>query len=60
TSGSASVGWGPFSISAHASSQSSHDTEKATFDGGTIRVPGMQIVAWISAITPKSAPLGPP
>ena len=56
TSGSASVGWGPFSVSGHYSHSDSKDMSKATFDGGSIRVPGMQIVAWISEITPISPP----
>ncbi|ELR64395.1 hypothetical protein C942_02575 [Photobacterium marinum] len=57
TSGSASVGWGPFRIGGSYSHSSSHDSFKSTFDGSTIKVPGMQIVAWVSEVTPMSAPL---
>lgn len=57
TSGSASVGWGPFSIGGSYSHSESHDTFASTFDSGTIKVPGMQIVAWVSEITPASAPI---
>ncbi len=55
-SGSASVGWGPFRISGHCSHSSSKDTFTSTFDGGTLKVPGMQIVAWVSEIVPASPP----
>jgi hypothetical protein len=57
TSGSTSVGWGPFSIGGSYSHSESHDTFASTFDGATIKVPGMQIVAWVSEITPASAPV---
>lgn len=57
TSGSTSVGWGPFSIGGSYSHSESHDSFTSTYDSGTIRVPGMQIVAWVSAITPASPPM---
>lgn len=57
TSGSTSVGWGPFSISGHYSHSESHDKFTSSYDAGTIRIPGMQVVAWVSAITPASAPM---
>jgi hypothetical protein len=57
TSGSASVGWGPFSIGGSYSHSESHDKFASTFDNGTISVPGMQIVAWVSEITPASPPI---
>jgi hypothetical protein len=56
TSGSASVGWGPFSVSGHYSHSTSSDTFNSTFSGGTLKIPGMQIIAWVSEIVPKSAP----
>ncbi|OEU72084.1 MAG: hypothetical protein BA869_04920 [Desulfuromonadales bacterium C00003107] len=59
-SGSASVGWGPFRISGHYSHSSSKDTFTSTFDGGTLKVPGMQIVAWVSEIVPASPPENAP
>lgn len=57
TSGSTSVGWGPFSIGGNYSHSESHDKFASTFDSGTIKVPGMQVVAWVSEITPASAPV---
>jgi hypothetical protein len=60
TSGSASVGWGPFSISGNYSHGESHDRFAATYDAGTIKVPGMQIVAWVNQITPASPPMNDP
>ena len=56
-SGSTRVGWGPFSIGGNYSHSSSHDTFKSTFDGGTLKVPGIQILAWVSEIVPASPPL---
>lgn len=50
----ASVGWGPFSVSGSFSHSSSSDYHKSTFDGGTLKIPGIQIIAWISEITPNS------
>lgn len=56
-SGSTRVGWGPFSVGGSYSHSESHDTFKSTFDGGTLKVPGMQILAWISEIVPASPPV---
>jgi hypothetical protein len=60
TSGSTSVGWGPFSIGGHYSHSESHDSFKSNLDSGTIKVPGMQVVAWVSEVTPASAPMTEP
>jgi hypothetical protein len=60
TSGSASVGWGPFSISGSYSHSESHDTFSSSFSGGQLNVPGIQVIAWVSEIVPMSAPLNPP
>lgn len=60
TSGSASVGWGPFSISGSYAHSESHDKLKATYDAGTLRIPGMQIVAWVNEITHASPPIAGP
>jgi hypothetical protein len=56
-SANAHVGWGPFSIGGSYSHSESHDTFKSTFDGGTLKVPGMQILAWVSEIVPASPPV---
>lgn len=55
----ASVGWGPFSVSGSYASGSSSDYHQSTFDGGTLRIPGVQVIAWVSEITPASPPLNP-
>ncbi|MFD2785888.1 hypothetical protein [Hymenobacter rubripertinctus] len=60
TSGSASVGWGPFSISASYSHSESHDRQTATYANGTITIPGMQIVAWVNEIMPASPSMTAP
>ncbi len=59
-SGSTSVGWGPFKLSGSYTHSSSKDTFHSTFDGSTIKVPGIQIIAFASEITPPSAPLSAP
>jgi hypothetical protein len=60
TSGSTSVGWGPFSVSGNYSHSTSSDTFNSTFNGGTLKIPGIQIIAWVSEIVPTSAPLNAP
>ena len=55
-SGSASVGWGPFRVSGNYSHSSSKDTFKSTFDGGTLQIPGIQVLGWVSEIVPASPP----
>ncbi|ASJ48827.1 hypothetical protein [Bacillus cereus] len=52
TSGSASVGWGPFRASGRYSSSSSEDTFKAKFEGGSLIIETPQIIGWISQIVP--------
>jgi hypothetical protein len=59
-SGSASVGWGPFRVSGNYAHSSSKDTFKSTFDGGTLRIPGIQVLGWVSEIVPASPPLNTP
>ncbi|MDR2001936.1 MAG: hypothetical protein LBQ74_02800 [Prevotella sp.] len=54
----ARVGWGPFAVSGSYSHGSSSDYFHATFDGGTLKIPGMQIIGWVNQIVPYSAPLG--
>lgn len=60
TSGSASVGWGPFQLSGSYASGSSSDSYQAKLDGGALVVPGIQVVAWINEVVPRSAPLAAP
>lgn len=60
TSVDASVGWGPFSLSGSYSNSSSTRRFNSQFDGTTITVPGIQIVAWVNAINPFCPPTGGP
>jgi hypothetical protein len=53
----ASVGWGPFSINGSYSHGSSSDYFNSTFNGGTLNIPGIQIIGWVNEIVPSSAPL---
>ena len=53
---SAKVGWGPFSVSGSYSHSSSKDTFNSTFDGGKLRLPGMQLLGWLNTITPACPP----
>ena len=52
----ASGGWGPFSVSGSYSHSSSSSSYQATFDGGTLELPGLQLIAWINTIIPVSPP----
>lgn len=52
----ASGGWGPFSISGGYAHGSSTDNFQSKFDGASLLLPGLQLIAWISAITPPSPP----
>jgi hypothetical protein len=56
TSGKASVGWGPFAVSGSYSNSKSADTFKSTLNGGTLTLPGLQVIGVVSAPTPANAP----
>lgn len=56
---SASGGWGPFSVSGSYSHSSSNSKFQSKFDGSTLELPGMQVVAWINSIMPSSPPMDP-
>jgi hypothetical protein len=47
-------------VSGSYSHSSSSDYHKSTFDGGTLKIPGIQIIAWVSEITPNSPPQSDP
>jgi hypothetical protein len=47
---SASLSFGPFSVGGSYSHSSSKETFKSTFDGVTLKIPGLHILAWISEI----------
>ena len=53
----ASGGWGPFSISGKYGHSSSNEEFQSKFDGGSLEFPGLQLIAWISTVTPASPPL---
>ncbi|MGI8809814.1 MAG: hypothetical protein ACR2KK_18630 [Acidimicrobiales bacterium] len=55
----ASGGWGPFSISGSYGHSDSKKDFTSKLDGGTLQLPGLQLLAWISAVTPASPPLDP-
>jgi hypothetical protein len=56
-SGSTRVGWGPFQFSGSYSHSSSNTTFNSTHDGGVLKVPGLQAMAFVSSIMPYSPPL---
>lgn len=51
---SASVGFGPFSIGGSYGYGKSDDKMDSNFQDGEIKVPGMQIIGWISKVVPFS------
>jgi hypothetical protein len=53
----AEIGWGPFSASGGYKQSSSSGTFTSKFDGATLTLPGLQLVAWMHALTPASPPL---
>jgi hypothetical protein len=53
---SASGGWGPFQISGSYSKESSEDKFHSEWHGSTLKIPGLQIIGWLSAKTPANVP----
>ena len=51
---STSVGWGPFTISGGYSYGHSSDDFHSDYEDGEIRIPGMQIIGWVSRVIPYS------
>lgn len=49
-----SVGWGPFAIGGSYGYGNSEETFHSEFQNGELKVPGMQIIAWISRVVPLS------
>ena len=52
----ASVGWGPFSVSGSYSHSQTKDKFQSKFDGGTLSLPGLQVLAFVCSRTPPSPP----
>lgn len=50
-------GWGPFSGGGrYFKSRAQNDTFKSSYSNGVLKLPGLQVVAWVSSITPASPP----
>lgn len=60
TSADVSVGWGPFAVSGSYSNSKTNDTFKSTLSGGTLSLPGHQVIGVLCAPTPPNAPPLPP
>jgi len=60
TSSSASVGYGPFSIGGNYGYGKTEDSFNSDYQNGEIRVPGMQIIGWVSRVIPASPKMNPP
>ncbi len=52
--GSASIGWGPFSLSGSYSHSESGRNYRSQADGSTLRVPGMQIIGFVNHLIGKA------
>ncbi|MBV8282374.1 MAG: hypothetical protein JO347_09985, partial [Candidatus Eremiobacteraeota bacterium] len=55
---SVSASYGPFSISGKYGYGRSNEASNADFQNGEIRVPGMQIIGWVSRLVPSSPQMG--
>lgn len=55
-SGSTSVGWGPFKVSGNYSQSSSSESQKSSFNGSTLTVPGLQVIGYVNSLIPASPP----
>lgn len=55
----ASGGWGPFSFSGKYGHSDSKEDFNSKLDGGSLEFPGLQLIAWMSTITPASPPGDP-
>lgn len=56
---SVEAGWGPFSLKGNYSYSSSKSEFSSKFDGGTLTLPGLQLIAWISTVPPYCPPESP-
>lgn len=54
TTGGASIGYGPFRLGGHYSEGDSQHTFNSKYENGTITIPGMQIIGFISEVIPYS------
>jgi hypothetical protein len=50
-------GWGPFTgAGRYNRSRSEKDTFQSSYSNGVLKMPGLQLIAWVSTITPASPP----
>jgi hypothetical protein len=50
-------GWGPFSGGGrYFKSRTENDTFQSSYSNGVLKLPGLQLVAWVSTVTPPSPP----
>lgn len=59
-SGGVSVGWGPFTFGGHYHQHDKEDHFEASYENGVVKVPGVQIIAWVNQIVPLSPPMNAP
>jgi len=60
TQAGGSVGWGPVSVSAQYGNKNTHEELNQDMQNGEINVPGMQIIGWVSRLTPQSPLMADP
>jgi hypothetical protein len=54
-------GWGPFSGGgSYAHSRSADDKFQSTYENGVLKLPGLQVIAWVSTIVPVCPPKDDP
>jgi hypothetical protein len=56
SSATASVGWGPFAVTGSYKNSKSNETFKSTLNGGTLTLPGLQVIGIVCAPTPPNVP----
>jgi hypothetical protein len=49
-------GWGPFRVSGKYHSRTESRSFRSEFDGTTISVPGIQVIAWVNSVLPFCPP----
>ena len=59
-SGGGGFGWGPLNFGATYSQTNTQSDYGWTYDGQTLSIHGVQIIAWLSEIVPPSAPIDDP
>lgn len=52
----ASIGWGPFSFGGRYSHSETQERFHAEQSGGTLKIPGLHVLGWVSSVMPYSPP----